>query len=140
MENRIVRGAIQGLINDSKMIDELCHLLETERINLVKVVTDLDNSENTGIATIEEIKEVISAVENGLERVQDAKYTVEEIESHADNAKRDCEDAETYLEDATGITREWKAELKAMEEAKKEEELTEEQKEINNSNQYEMTK
>jgi len=141
MENRIVRGAIQGLINDSKMIDELCHLLETERINLVKVVTDLDNSENTGIATIEEIEAVISAVENGLEKVQDAKYTVEEIESHADNAKYDCDNAETYLEDANGITREWKAEIKAMEEAKKEEveadtEVTEEQKEINNSNQY----
>jgi conjugal transfer/entry exclusion protein len=123
------------------MIDELCDLLETKRINLVKVVTDLDNSESTGIATIDEIKEVISAVENGLERVQDVKYTVEEIESQADNAKYDCDNAETYLSDAHGITASWKAEIKGMEEAKKEEKLKEiEQEEINNSNQYEMTK
>ena len=59
MENSIVRGAIQGLIDDSKLVDKLCDLLETERINLVKVVTDLDNPANTGIATIEQIKEVI---------------------------------------------------------------------------------
>ena len=58
MENKITREAIQGLIDDSKMIDALCVLLETERINLVKVVTDLDNSKSTGVATLEEIEAV----------------------------------------------------------------------------------
>ena len=128
MENKIIRGAIQGLIDDSKMIDELCDLLETERINLVKVVTDLDNSKSTGVATIEEIKEVISAVENTLENVQNAKYTVEEIESQADNAKHDCDHAETYISDAHQMTTSWKAEINAMEEAKEEAEADKELK------------
>ena len=140
MENKITREAIQGLIDDSKMIDALCVLLETERINLVKVVTDLDNSKSTGVATLEEIEAVIKYVEKASCNIENAKYCMEEIEGQVDNAKYDFENAETYLEDATGVTKEWRASIKEMEEAKKEEEITEEQKEINNSNQYEMTK
>ena len=118
MENKIIRGAIQGLINDSKMIDELCDLLETERINLVKVVTDLDNSKSTGVATIEEIKEVIHAVEEAGREIQNARYSAEEAKDQAYNAVSECDDADTYINDATNITNQWEAKIKELEKVK----------------------
>ena len=139
MENSIVRGAIQGLIDDSKLVDKLCDLLETERINLVKVVTDLDNPANTGIATIEQIKEVIYAVKQASTYISDARYSAEESKDQAYNAVNECDDADTNINDATNITGQWETKIKELEEVKVEAdtEVTEEQKEINNSNQYE---
>ena len=139
MENSIVRGAIQGLIDDSKLVDKLCDLLETERINLVKVVTDLDNPANTGIATIEQIKEVIYAVKQASTYISDARYSAEESKDQAYNAVSECDDADDCINDATHITDQWETKIKELEEVKVEAdtEVTEEQKEINNSNQYE---
>ena len=118
MENSIVRGAIQGLIDDSKLVDKLCDLLETERINLVKVVTDLDNPANTGIATIEQIKEVIYAVKQASTYISDARYSAEESKDQAYNAVNECDDADTNINDATNITGQWETKIKELEEVK----------------------
>ena len=118
MENSIVRGAIQGLIDDSKLVDKLCDLLETERINLVKVVTDLDNPANTGIATIEQIKEVIYAVKQASTYISDARYSAEESKDQAYNAVNECDDADTNINDATHITDQWETKIKELEEVK----------------------
>ena len=118
MENSIVRGAIQGLIDDSKLVDKLCDLLETERINLVKVVTDLDNPANTGIATIEQIKEVIYAVKQASTYISDARYSAEESKDQAYNAVNECDDADTNINDATHITCQWETKIKELEEVK----------------------
>ena len=118
MENSIVRGAIQGLIDDSKLVDKLCDLLETERINLVKVVTDLDNPANTGIATIEQIKEVIYAVKQASTYISDARYSAEESKDQAYNAVNECDDADTNINDATHITGQWETKIKELEEVK----------------------
>ena len=118
MENSIVRGAIQGLIDDSKLVDKLCDLLETERINLVKVVTDLDNPANTGIATIEQIKEVIYAVKQASTYISDARYSAEESKAQAYNAVSECDDADDCINDATHITDQGETKIKELEEVK----------------------
>tara|TARA_R100001463_G_scaffold85170_1_gene140079 strand:- start:3170 stop:3610 length:441 start_codon:yes stop_codon:yes gene_type:complete len=115
---RNVTGAIQGLIDDSKLVDKLCDLLETERINLVKVVTDLDNSANTGIATIEEIKEVTYAVEKANSNINDARYHAEDVRDQAEEAIGYCDEAETRVNDATNITGQWGTKIKELEEVK----------------------
>ena len=144
MENSIIRGAVQGLIDDSKLVDKIAEKLDCHR---TEILDKLDNSANSGIATIEQIKEVIYAVKQVSNYVSDARYSAEEAKDQADNAVSECDNADTNINDATYITRQWETKIKELEEVKEEadeevekkapaKKLTEEQKEINNSNQY----
>ena len=139
MENKIVRQCVQGLIDDSKMIDTLCEQLETERINLVQVVTDLDKG---GIAfdIDKDINKLMKALANANDSVQDASMYADNARSEADNANDSAGYASDYMDDAHTAMRDIE---KAIDESKTEEryqeDVSEEQKEIDNSNQYEAT-
>ena len=142
MENSIIRGAVQGLIDDSKLVDKIADKLDCKRTEILEKVEDNFALESEPIATIEQIKEVIYAVKQASTYISDARYSAEEAKDQAYNAVNECDDADTNINDATDITGQWETKIKELEEVKVEtdKEVTEEQKEINNSNQYEMTK
>ena len=143
MENSIIRGAIQGLIDDSKIVDKIATKLDCHRSEILDKVEDNFALESEPIATIEEIKEVIHAVERADKRINDARYSAEEAKDQADHTISECDDADSYINDAKNITNAWETKIKELEVVKVEavkkapaKKLTEEQKEINNSNQY----
>jgi len=132
MENKIVRQCVQGLIDDSKMIDTLCEQLETERINLVKVVTDLDKG---GIAfnIDKDIKSLKDSLNSAINSAQDASMYADNARCEADNANDSAGYANDYLDDAQNIMRDIE---KAIDNSKtKEEEVTE----AGESNAWETT-
>ena len=57
MENSIVRGAIQGLIDDSKLVDKIATKLDCHRTEILDKIEDNFALESKPIATIEEIKQ-----------------------------------------------------------------------------------
>ena len=154
MENSIVRGAIQGLIDDSKLVDKIATKLDCHRTEILDKIEDNFALKNEPIATIEEIKQVIHAVEKAETGINDARYSAEEAKDQADNAVNECDNADSYIGDAKSITDNWGADIKKLEETevdadaevekkapaqKSADRLTEEQKEIDNSNQYAVT-
>ena len=121
MENKIVRQCVQGLIDDSKMIDTLCEQLETERINLVQVVTDLDKG---GIAfdIDKDINSLKQSLNSAINSVQDASMYADNARSEAENASDSAGYANDYIDDAQQSMRDIE---KAIDDSKtKEEEVT----------------
>lgn len=94
MDNKIVRQCVQGLIDDSKLIDTLCTQLETERYNLVKVITDLDNSNSGGFNHRDAIDDLMEEVRKVQSKIQDAQGCADEAKSQADYAVDEANDAE----------------------------------------------
>lgn len=94
MDNKIVRQCVQGLIDDSKLIDTLCTQLETERYNLVKVITDLDNSNSGGFNHRDAIDDLMEEVRKVQSKIQDARSSADEAKSNADYAVDEANDAE----------------------------------------------
>ena len=108
MENKIVRECVQGLIDDSKMIDRLCESLETERINLEKVITDLAS------------KPVNIDIQNARSSADEAKYEA----GYADDS---CMEGEQYISDAEDIFKDLQSALEkasSIEDATQNEETT----------------
>ena len=136
MENKIVRQCVQGLIDDSKLIDTLCTQLETERYNLVKVITDLDN--RGFVNHRDAIDDLMDEVRNVQSKIQDARGNADEAKSQADYACDDADDADYKCDSVLEMCRKLIKDIDSKE--VKEEEVSEEQKEIDNSNQYEATK
>ena len=99
MENKIVRQCVQGLINDSKLIDELCDLLETERINLVRVVTDLDKEKAYDTITREDLVQIKNDIIDATRQVQDAQGSADYAKDEARNAYDYAQDAEYKLDE-----------------------------------------
>ena len=99
MENKIVRQCVQGLINDSKLIDELCDLLETERINLVRVVTDLDKEKAYDTITREDLVQIKNDILDATRQVQDAQGSADYAKDEARNAYDYAQDAEYKLDE-----------------------------------------
>lgn len=99
MENKIVRQCVQGLINDSKLIDELCDLLETERHNLVKVVTDLDKEKAYDTITREDLVQIKNDILDATRQVQDAQGSADYAKDEARNAYDYAQDAEYKLDE-----------------------------------------
>ena len=144
MENKIVRQCVQGLINDSKLIDELCDLLETERHNLVKVVTDLDKEKAYDTITRKDLVQIKNDIIDATRQVQDAQGSADYANDEARNAYDYAQDAEYKLDELRSSVTEMldklpeeEIEQSQYQEAEEAQEVTEEQKEINNSNQYE---
>jgi len=136
MENKIVRECVQGLINDSKMIDTLCEQLETERINLVQVITDLDKG---GIAfnIDKDINSLRDTLNSAINSAQDASMYADNARCEADNANDSAGYANDYLDDAQSIMRDIE---KAIDDSKtKEEEVVEEATKTGESNAWETT-
>ena len=136
MENKIVRQCVQGLIDDSKLIDTLCTQLETERYNLVKVITDL-NDNSAGLNHRDAIDDLMDEVRKVQRKVQDAQGCAEEAKSQADYACDEAGNAEDECDSVLDMCRDIIKDIESKE--VKEEEVSEEQKEIDNSNQYEAT-
>ena len=99
MENKIVRQCVQGLINDSKLIDELCDLLETERHNLVKVVTDLDKEKAYDTITRKVLVQIKNDIIDATRQVQDAQGSADYAKDEARNAYDYAQDAEYKLDE-----------------------------------------
>ena len=144
MENKIVRQCVQGLIDDSKLIDTLCTQLDTERYNLVKVITDLDN--RGFVNHRDAIDDLMDEVRNVQSKIQDARGNADEAKSQADYACDDADDADYKCDSVLEMCRKLIKDIDSKE-VKEEEieqtqykEVSEEQKEIDNSNQYEATK
>ena len=136
MENKIVRQCVQGLIDDSKMIDILCEQLETERINLVQVITDLDKG---GIAfnIDKDINSLRDTLNSAINSAQDASMYADNARCEADNANDSAGYANDYLDDAQSIMRDIE---KAIDDSKtKEEEVVEEATKTGESNAWETT-
>tara|TARA_Y100000114_G_scaffold157042_1_gene186717 strand:+ start:2727 stop:3167 length:441 start_codon:yes stop_codon:yes gene_type:complete len=105
MENKIIRDCVQGLIDDSKMIDELCEQLETERINLVKVITDLDSKPaNIDITWFnEKMIEIGTTLRSATDAIQSARSNADEAKYEASYADDNCMEGEQYISDARDI-------------------------------------
>ena len=136
MENKIVRECVQGLINDSKLVDTLCKELDTERYNLVKVITDLDNN-NGGFNHRDAIDDLMDEVRKVQSKIQDARSNADEAKSQADYACDDADDADYKCDSVLDMCRDLIKDIELKEQPTPE--VSEEQKEIDNSNQYEAT-
>tara|TARA_Y100000004_G_scaffold185440_1_gene235636 strand:- start:393 stop:806 length:414 start_codon:yes stop_codon:yes gene_type:complete len=113
MENKIVRECVQGLINDSKMIDRLCESLETERINLEKVIDDLDSKKSNIDLTWfnEKMIEIGRSLESATNAIQDARCNADNAKYEAGYADDNCMEGEGYIDDAKNTFRDIQAEL-----------------------------
>ena len=133
MENKIIRECVQGLIDDSKMIDDLCEKLDTERINLIKVVDDLDTG--SSLTHRDAIDDIMEKVRSAQRKIQNAQSYAEEAKSSADYACDDANEADYDCDNIMDMCRGLIKDIELKEQPTPE--VSEEQKEINNSNQYE---
>ncbi len=124
LDDTIVRGALQGLIDDSKIVDKVAKRLDCHRTEILAKIEDSFALESEPIATIDQIKEVISAVKRAKKYIDDARYSSEEAKDQTSNAVSECEDAHTYIEDALGVAEDWEIAIDQI--AKPKEETTEE--------------
>ena len=124
MENKIVRQCVQGLINDSKLIDELCDLLETERINLVRVVTDLDKEKAYDTITRRDLEQIKKDILDATRQVQDAQGSADYAKDEARNAYDYAQDAEYKLDEIRESITEMFDKLPEEEEAEEAQEET----------------
>ena len=109
MENKIVRQCVQGLIDDSKMIDTLCDRLDTDRFNLVEVVVDL-NENGSGFAfdrmLIEKnIEKLNKALDSAISSAQDASMYADNARCEADNANDSVGYSSDYIDEAKTFMR-----------------------------------
>ena len=124
MEKAIIRGAIQGLIDDSKIVDKLSAKLDCERTEILEKVNDnfaLESSADE-VVTLEDLKVVIECVQSALNSIEDTYSDADEAYSYADNAKYNADNAKDYIEDAQRKLDNWKLDL---EESKNVEETSE---------------
>mgnify|MGYP003134719287 CR=1 FL=1 len=128
LDDTMIREALQGLIDDSKIVDKIAKRLDCHRTEILDKIEDSFALESKPIATIDQIKEVISAVKSARSYINDARYSAEDASSQTSNAIRECEDAETYIDDALNVTEEWEIAIQDIAEPKEEttEETTEE--------------
>ena len=124
LDDTIVRGALQGLIDDSKIVDKVAKRLDCHRTEILDKIEDSFALESQPIASIDQIKEVINSVKNAKTYIDDARYSAQEAQDQAHSAVNESEDAHTYIEDALTVTEEWEIAIKQIAEPK--EETTEE--------------
>ena len=124
LDDTIVRGALQGLIDDSKIVDKVAKRLDCHRTEILDKIEDSFALESQPIASIDQIKEVINSVRSAKTYIDDARYSAEEAKDRAYNAVSETEDAHTYIEDALTVTEEWEIAIKQI--AKPKEKTTEE--------------
>ena len=114
MEETIVRGALQGLIDDSKIVDKLCNKLDCHRTEVLDKVNDNFALEtDTFPITIEEIKQARSILNDLVCKAQDSKSQVD----YALDEARDTEDLASDLEYKFDH---WNSLIKEHEESQKE--------------------
>ena len=114
MENSIIREAIQGFIDDSKIVDKLSAKLDCHRTEILEKVNDnfaLESSANE-VVTLEDLKVAIECVQSALNSIEDTYTDADEAYSYADNAKYNADNAKDYADDVLTKLGNWKARLK----------------------------
>jgi len=123
MDNKIVRQCVQGLIDDSKIIDILCKQLETERYNLVQVITELDFNSNGSLKHRDSIDDLMDEVRKVQSKIQDAQGCADEAKSQADYASDEANDADYKCDTVLDMCRDLIKDIESKE--VKEEEVSE---------------
>jgi len=126
MENKIVRECVQGLINDSKIVDKLCDSLDCHRTEILeKVATNSNSKSNIDLTWFNE-----KMIEIGR-FISSASGAMEDVRSNADNAKYEAQyaddnacEAQGYLDDAQNTFRDMQRELEEAESNKEIEDAT----------------
>ena len=98
-DNKIVIECVQGLVNDSKLIDKLCDLLNVDRHHLVKVVTDLDKEKAYDTITRRDLEQIKKDILDARSQVQDAQGSADYARDEARNAYDYAQDDEQKLDE-----------------------------------------
>jgi hypothetical protein len=95
------------------MIDDLCEKLETERINLVKVIDDLDSKKGGLDLTWfnEKMIEMGKSLESAYNSMQDARCNADNAKYEAGYADDNCMEGEGYIDDAKNTFRDMRTAL-----------------------------
>jgi hypothetical protein len=113
MENKIVRECVQGLINDSKIIDKLCDSLDCHRTEILeKVVTNSNSKSNIDLTWFnEKMIEIGRSLESASSAMQDARCNADNAKYEAGYADENCMEGEGYIDDAKNTFRDMRTAL-----------------------------
>ena len=113
MENKIVRECVQGLINDSKIVDKLCDELDCHRTEIFeKVVANSSSKNNIDLTWFnEKMIEIGRSLESATSAMQDARCNADNAKYEAGYADDNCMEGEGYIDDAKNTFRDIQAEL-----------------------------
>ena len=114
LEETIVRGALQGLIDDSKIVDKLCNKLDCHRTEVLDKVNDNFALETD---TFPITNEEVDKARNLLNEVV---YKTQEVKSQADYALDEAREAEDLASDLEYKFDHWNSLIKEHEESQKE--------------------
>ena len=112
LEETIVRGALQGLIDDSKIVDKLCKKFDCHRTEVLDKVNDNFALEtDTFPITKEEVERAKSILD-------DLIYKTQESKSQVDYALDEAKDAEDLASDLEYKFDHWNTLIREHEESK----------------------
>tara|TARA_R100000315_G_C5222632_1_gene134261 strand:+ start:966 stop:1373 length:408 start_codon:yes stop_codon:yes gene_type:complete len=113
MENKIVRECVQGLINDSKIVDKLCDSLDCHRTEILeKVETNSNSKSNIDLTWFnDKMIEMGRSLESATNAMQDARCNADNAKYEAGYADDNCMEGEGYIDDAKNTFRDIQAEL-----------------------------
>tara|TARA_R100000234_G_scaffold96268_1_gene64566 strand:+ start:1523 stop:1930 length:408 start_codon:yes stop_codon:yes gene_type:complete len=116
MENKIVRECVQGLINDSKIVDKLCDSLDCHRTEILeKVETNSNSKSNIDLTWFnEKMIEIGRSLESATNAMQDARCNADNAKYEAGYADDNCMEGEGYIDDAKNTFRDIQAELEKV--------------------------
>ena len=129
MENKIIRECVQGLIDDSKIVDKLCDSLDCYRTEILeKVETNSNNKSNIDLTWFnEKMTEIGRALESAYNSMQDARCNADNAKYEAGYADDNCMEGEGYIDDAKNAFRDMQT---ALEEASSIEDATQNEETI----------
>ena len=141
MENKIVRECVQGLINDSKIVDKLSKLLDCHRTELEEKIVALQGNTNNNIS-LDTMKSLLNTVKDLQCKIESAESYADEAKSQADYAMDEAQDAghecDMVIESIEDMMSNMEEEVEEAQEDldNHQKQIEETQKEIDNSNQY----
>ena len=112
LEETIVRGALQGLIDDSKIVDKLCKKLGCHRTEVLDKVNDNFALETDAFPITKE------EVERAKSILDDLIYKTQESKSQVDYALDEAKDAEDLASDLEYKFDHWNTLIREHEESK----------------------
>ena len=112
MEETIVRGALQGLIDDSKIVDKLCKKLDCHRTEVLDKVND-----NFALET-DTFPITKKEVDRARKLLDEVVYKTQEVKSQADYAVDEAREAEDLASDLEYRFEEWNTWIRQHEESK----------------------
>ena len=103
MENKIVRECVQGLINDSKIIDEICEKYRVEREHIIATIDGFYSESHSKKSNIdltwfnEKMIEIGRSLESATNAMQDARCNADNAKYEAGYADDNCMEGEGYI-------------------------------------------